>query len=167
MTYLLDNFEQAEVACFGTRWLIFSDQVMGGCSEGQGVWHPELPGLQLCGNVSLENAGGFIQALLPLVHSRHLFDARHFSGVHLRGQSQLAGSYFVYLRSKELSMPWQHYRVRLPISSEMQSYQLPFSYFEPFSTNHALNLAYLTQISVVAADFKGPADLLLSEIGFY
>lgn len=166
MTYLLDDFQQAEQARFGTRWLAFSDQVMGGRSE-LSLQHGPGATLTLTGQLSLENQGGFIQAALPLVHSRHLFDARHFTGVHICCQARQPGSYFVHLRSKELSMPWQHYRAPLPASAEWQCFQIPFSAFEARRTNHSLNLAYLTRLAVVAAGFAGPAELCLSEIGFY
>ncbi|MBF2053067.1 MAG: CIA30 family protein [Candidatus Sericytochromatia bacterium] len=166
MTYLLDDFKQAEQARFGTHWMAFSDQVMGGCSDVRLRHDPET-GLQLRGSVSLQNQGGFIQAALPLVHSRHLFDARHFEGVHIRCLAPQPGSYFVHLRSKELSMPWQHYRASLPAEAQWQTLQVPFSAFEARRTNHPLNLAYLTRIAVVAAGFAGPAELWLSEIGFY
>jgi len=171
MTYLLDDFQDPERSRFGTLWLGFSDQVMGGGSEL--VWS-HLPArdedpacLQLQGQLQpAPQTGAFVQVALPLVHSRYLFDARHFSGVHLRCCSPEPQGYFIHLRTKELSMPWQHYRAAFVPQPEWSDCQVPFAEFEAVSTTRPLNLERLTRIGVVAALSAAESQAELAETGF-
>jgi hypothetical protein len=170
MAYLLDDFQHPnEVSRFGTRWFIFSDQVMGGCSSARAHYrqHNGLRSLCFEGQVSLENQGGFIQLALPLVHSRYLFDARHFQGVHLRVKAEQREGWYLHLRTRELSMPWQHYRAAFFPTTHWQTLEIPFELFYPIGTNHPLNLERLTRIGIVAGQQDFEAQLELREIGFY
>ncbi|MGV3525309.1 MAG: CIA30 family protein [Candidatus Sericytochromatia bacterium] len=167
MRYLLDDFQDPARSRFGTEWLPFTDEVMGGSSTvlAQRVEVDGHPCLRLQGEITQPE--GFIQAALPLVHSRYLFDARHFEGVHLVCRSDQPQGYFIHVRTKELSMPWQHYRMAVFPTPEWAVHQLPFSAFIPVSTGHEINLERLTRIGVVAGQRAFHADLLVAEIGFY
>lgn len=169
MRFLLDNFDHPDgVSSFGTEWILFSDQVMGGHSQAcvKTLTTSEGPCLHLQGQVNTQD-GGFIQVALPLVHSRYLFDAAHFQGVYLTAKSPHTEGYYIHLRTRELSMPWQHYAAPLRLTPEWKEYQLPFDMFYPVSTGHPLNLERLTRIGLVAANQDFEADLKVAEIGFY
>ena len=170
MAYLLDDFQRKdEVSRFGTRWFVFSDQVMGGVSSAQ-AYYTQAEGtrcLRFEGQVSLENRGGFIQLALPLVHSRYLFDARHFAGIHLRVRSEQDEGWYLHMRTRELSMPWQHYRAAFFPTPDWSTLEIPFDLFYPVSTTHPLNLERLTRIGIVAGQQNFEARLEISQIGFY
>lgn len=170
MTYLLDDFSRPDgPSLFGTEWIAFTDQVMGGTSQQQ-ITREVYEGvscLHLRGQVSLENNGGFIQAALPLIQSRYLFDARHFQGVHIVARSPQREGYFLHLRTKELSMPWQHYRAAFFPERDWTPLQIPFAAFYPVSTGHELNLERLTRLGIVAAGRAFEANIHISEVGFY
>lgn len=172
MTYLLDDFASADQSRFGTSWFLITDEELGGDSSGdlqiqQADSEPSV--LKLSGSISTEK--GFIQAALPLIHSRYLFDARHFSGMHLvcRSLSQNPDStgYYLQLRTRELSMPWQHYRAAIQPGHDWSELQIPFSEFKPISTTHELNLERLSRVGIVAGLQVFNPDLQLAEIGFY
>ncbi|PIQ23577.1 hypothetical protein COW36_13990 [bacterium (Candidatus Blackallbacteria) CG17_big_fil_post_rev_8_21_14_2_50_48_46] len=170
MAYLLDDFSREdEVSLFGTEWFVFSDQVMGGISQAQASHQqsPDGPLLHFGGKISLENQGGFIQLALPLIHSRYLFDARHFRGVHLLARANQREGWYIHLRTKELSMPWQHYRAPFYPCPDWEIHQIPFELFYPVGTGHPLNLERLTRIGIVAGQRAFQADLELKQIGFY
>lgn len=181
MTYLLDDFATPELSRFGTAWFLFTDQVLDGGSTGSMQIGPlaaqdtdsntsddTRSRLSLSGEVNSDK--GFIQAALPLVHSRYLFDARHFSGVHLvcRSPGQPAdGGYYLHLRTRELSMPWQHYCAPIQPGSDWSEQRIPFTSFQPTSTTHELNLELLSRIAIVAGQRVFSAELQVAEIGFY
>lgn len=168
-SFILDDFADAEQARFGTQWIHFTDQVMGGLSEGQSevTLKDDRSCLHLSGAVSLDNMGGFVQVALPLVHSRYLFDARHFQGVSLLCQSPEPEGYYVHLRTRELSMPWQHYRATFFPGRSWTQCQIPFEAFIPSGTGHPLNLSRLTRLGIVAGRKVFQPELYLAEVGFY
>ncbi|PKL79751.1 MAG: NADH:ubiquinone oxidoreductase [Candidatus Melainabacteria bacterium HGW-Melainabacteria-1] len=167
MTYLLDDFADSEVSRFGTAWRFMCDQVMGGQSQGslELTISDSKPCLHLHGQVAAEI--GFIQAALSLVHSRYLFDARHFSGVWLTCRSEQSEGFWLHLRSKELSMPWQHYAAAFEPVAQWRQLKIPFAEFLPQATGHELNLERLTSIGIACARRQFYPDLFVSEIGFY
>jgi hypothetical protein len=170
MVYLLDDFSRKDdVSLFGTEWILFSDSVMGGESQAytERLASAQEHCLELGGKVSLAQQGGFIQLALPLVHSRYLFDARHFQGVHLVARSGQSEGWYVHLRTRELSMPWQHYRAAFFPTPEWKIQQIPFELFYPVSTGHPLNLERLTRIGIVAGNKEFQAQIQLKEVGFY
>ena len=62
MTYLLDDFSRPEgPSLFGTEWIAFTDQVMGGVSTAEVRQHERYGSACTClsGRTSLENNGGF------------------------------------------------------------------------------------------------------------
>ncbi len=172
MTYLLDDFASADQSRFGTSWFLFTDEELGGHSSGKlqiKQADSEQTVLELSGSVRTET--GFIQAALPLIHSRYLFDARHFSGMHLvcrnlNPNSDTSG-YYLQLRTRELSMPWQHYSAAIQPGQNWSELQIPFSEFKPISTTHKLNLERLSRVGIVAGLQVFKPDLQIAEIGFY
>lgn len=178
MPYLLDNFAYSEKSCFGSSWEAINDQPMEGLSQIE-LHHQNQSSptsLRIRGQVQLLPPAGYIEAALPLIHSRRLFDAREFTGVCLKAQIQAppettqiktSERFFVRLQTRELSMPWQYYQAAFSPTSHWQTFQIPFSQFQAINTTHLLNPERLTRISIAAANFDFEVDLTLSEIGFY
>ena len=171
MTYLLDDFSQSDGSRFGTDWQLFSDQVLDGDSEGrieQLAADQDAPAcLHLQGELKPGAQNGFLQLALPLVASRYLFDARHFSGIQLSCRATAAEGFALLLRTKELSMPWQHYRAPLVPSADWAVHRVDFSDFVPVQTSHELNLERLSRLAIVAGPPAQRVDFWLAEIGFY
>lgn len=170
MRFLLDDFALAEQSHFGTAWMLFSDQVMDGASQGQ-ISHEchedKTACLHLQGDLNPGERNGFLQLALPLVASRYLFDARHFKGVELTCRATSPTGYWLLLRTKELSMPWQHFRAPLLPTPEWGTHQIPFADFVSFQTSHELNLERLSRLAILAGAPLTKPDLHLAEIGFY
>lgn len=175
----LDTFTAPEQSTFGTRWEIQTDQNMGGQSQGSLHRQSEAspPHLTLTGSVSLENTqrtedGGFIQATLPLVRSRQLYNAQAYLGVRIVCNSvqQLPihpQHHGVRLYTRELSMPWQHYLHHFQPTAEIQAFELPFSHFTAVNTSHELSPAYLMSLAIVTGQENFSPHLNIYEVGFY
>lgn len=169
MTFCLDDFSNAEQSSFGTRWLLFSDQSLGGQSQAEADYAQEPKRVKIAGLLSPDFEPCFVQWVLPLVHSRYLFDAKHFEGVYIAYRSAHT-HLFLTLRSKELSMPWQHYRIALPTQSECIQQKFSLKDFLPYGTDHGLNPERLSRIGLMAeapSEAKQNFEFELAEIGFY
>ncbi len=111
----------------GSEWRFFTDQVMGGVSEGQARIE-EIGGeraLRLTGTVSTENRGGFIQARLEL--DERLAPGAQGIALRVRGDGQ---RYFVHLRTTGTVLPWQYYQAPFETDGEWREVRLPWSAFE-------------------------------------
>ena len=72
-----DLSRDAPLATIGTPWQIFTDQVMGGVSQGTMV-RETVSGrsaIRMRGDVSLDNNGGFVQIALDLTAEGGALDA--------------------------------------------------------------------------------------------
>ena len=173
MSYRLDDFSNPEQSSFGTCWLLFSDQSLGGNSQAEAHYSQNPDVVKLTGTLSPDFESCFVQWVLPLVHSRYLFDAKHFQGVYLTYRLPEHTRLFLTLRSRELSMPWQHYRVELPTQSESIEQRFELTAFRPFGTEHSLNPERISRIGLMTeADSpetveKQAFEFELTEIGFY
>ncbi|NNF79088.1 MAG: CIA30 family protein [Rhizobiales bacterium] len=155
-------------SAIGTEWRFVADTVMGGVSTGS-ISRTEIAGniaLQLCGKVSVENNGGFIQAALPLAGPGKTMDASHAAGLELTvlGNGQ---SYSVHLRTDALDRPWQSYRSEFKATPVWQTVRLPFSKFTPYRTDQQLDLRKLVRLGLVAIGREFQADLAISKLSFY
>lgn len=175
----LDSFSAPQQSTFGTSWEIQTDQNMGG--ESQGNLHSQSksspPHLTLTGSVSLENTqraedGGFIQATLPLVRSRQLYNAQAYDGVRIvcNCTQQIPiepQHYAIRLYTRELSMPWQYYQHHFQPTAAVQTFELPFAHFAAVNTSHELNPAYLMSLAIAAGQAAFIPHLNIYEVGFY
>ena len=128
-SFLIDDFSNSNgVSSLGTQWRMFTDQVMGGLSTAE--WSYEtIDGrscVQLRGNVSVANNGGFVQIALPLTRDGWPFDGSSYKGVRLwaRGNGE---TYYVHLRSSDSRLPWQYYGAEFVAENRWQKYDIPFS----------------------------------------
>jgi hypothetical protein len=169
-TFLIDDFSrQGNISVIGTRWQQFTDQVMGGVSEGRFGFN-EIEGkrcIRLQGRVSLENRGGFIQVALPLNAKSGSLDAGDYRGVRLlvRGNGE---RYYVHFKSTQTMLPWQFFSAEFPTTESWKTVDLPFERFDP--ENHkaeTLNINKLKRIAIVAANKEYVADVAVARIEFY
>lgn len=163
---LIDDFSSRDgTAVIGTQWRGFTDRVMGGRSDMQVGYREDngSPVLGISGQVRLENNGGFIQARLPLSADGGNFDASKFSaiGVRVRGAP---GPYYLHLRTRHTSRPWQYYRAAVELGDSWQDLVIPFTAFEGRSIRNALDLSALRTLGVVAYGEAFEADIEVARI---
>jgi hypothetical protein len=148
-------------------WRLVTDGVMGGVSRG--TLHEtdadDRHCLQLRGQVSTDNNGGFIQAaqdVAPAVAEQ----LGGYSGlrVTLRGNGE---AYNLHLRTADLWLPWQSYRATVVAPASWQTFDLPFSAFEPYKTRSSLRPQRLRRVGVVAIGRDFEADVCIGEVAFY
>ena len=109
------------------RWQFYTDQVMGGVSEGRASVQsdPEGPYVRLEGWVSTANNGGFIQ-----IRRKVTDGVKDAEGILLkvRGNGE---NYYIHLNTNEtIFLPQQYryyYQAIFPTSKEWTEVKLPFS----------------------------------------
>ena len=155
------------IAAIGSRWGLFTDQVMGGASKGTMVREAIAgrPAIRMRGDVSLENNGGFVQIALDLSPDGGLVDANAWGGVELDvfGNGE---AYGVHLRTDALTRPWQSYRQNFSARAEWRTVQLPFDQFVPHRTDVLLDTRRLRRIGLVAIGRRFSCDLALGGLRF-
>ena len=165
---LIDDFSRDGVSALGTPWRTFSDQVMGGVSNGQARYET-IDGkrcLRLQGVVSLENQGGFVQAAMPLVKAAGAFDAGSYKGIRLwvRGNGR---RYYVHLRTEDTKLPWQYYAAGFDAGATWEKVDIPFSAFTGENIGAALDTRKLKRLAIVAAKEAFTADVAVARIELY
>jgi hypothetical protein len=166
---LIEDFSRSDgVSPLGTRWMGFTDRVMGGASDQQ-VTLEAIDGqraLRLRGQVRLENNGGFIQVALPLAGAREAMDASGFGGVRLlvRGNGE---QYAVHLRTSATRLPWQYYEATFTAGPAWTTVELPFERFTPQALWSPIDPARLTRVAVVGAKRAFTADVAVGRLELY
>lgn len=162
-----DVSHPAGIAASGCVWQLFTDQVMGGVS--QGTMTREVvdgrPALRLRGVVSLENNGGFVQIARDLSPDGALVDASCWSGIEIDvfGNGE---AYGVHLRTDASIRPWQSYRQGFTAAPQWQTIRLRFADFVPHRTEAPLDPQRLRRIGLVAIGRAFSADLALGGLRF-
>lgn len=150
-----------------SSWRLVTDNVMGGISRGQLIREnvDDQPCLKMTGDVSLDNNGGFIQAVIdvPGQIRNHI---NSFKGVTLRiaGNSQ---QYNIHLRTSDLMLPWQSYRHTFVATPDWHTLYLPFDIFSPYRTDTVLDINRLNRIGIVAIGREFTADICFTGLGLY
>jgi len=83
---IIDDFSNpGRLAFNGATWELFTDQVMGGISRGTLTREivADRSALRMCGSVSLENNGGFVQMSLDLNPNGTAYDASRYKGIQI------------------------------------------------------------------------------------
>jgi len=144
----------------------FTDQVMGGVSEGEARIERsgESRYLRLTGTVSTANRGGFIQARVDL-DTALPEDAQ---GVVLRVRGT-GGRYFVHLRTRGTVLPWQYYQAGFEVTSDWQDLRVPFTAFVPSGAllRDTPDPTTITSLAAVAYGRDHQADLSFRWVGVY
>lgn len=148
-------------------WRLITDGVMGGMSAGQ-MERARVDGrncLQLQGAVSTRNNGGFIQMALDLDEAtRAALPAAAGLALTVQGNGE---AYNLHLRTSDLWLPWQAYRVTFRAEPGWQTLRLPFDRFTPYRTGKPLRKARLVRIGVVAIGRDFQADLCVGGLQLY
>jgi len=167
-TLIIDDRTRSDTRSnLGTDWRVVADTVMGGVSQGSLVAHTlhGRPCLQLTGNVSLENNGGFVQASLDL-GTDALLDASRYRGIEIDvfGNGE---TYNLHLRTADTGIVWQSYRASFPALPQWHTLRLPFADFQPHRITTPLNLHQLKRIGVVAIGRAFAADVCIGRVALY
>jgi len=149
-----------------TQWDYFSDQVMGGVSEGRASFEQidNQPVLRLTGTVSTQNRGGFIQARAELAAA--LPATAQGVILSLRGNDQ---TYFIHLRTNRTVLPWQFYQASFQATGAWQEVRIPFSDFSPQGRllRQSFDVRAVQSLAIAAYGRDHTADLSVRAVGFY
>lgn len=154
-------------ASSGNVWKQVTDGVMGGISKAK-LLPDKIENracLHLSGEVSLENNGGFIQMALDLPDAI-VENAGRYKGIFLEVYGNTE-QYNVHLKTGDITLPWQSYRVSFQAQSLWQTLYLPFEEFKPHRIDKALDIRSLKRIGIVAIGRAFNADLCVAKVGFY
>ena len=151
------------------RWQFYTDQVMGGVSEGGASVRlgSEGPYLRLEGSVSTANNGGFIQIRRNVSEK-----SRDAKGILLkvRGNGE---NYYIHVNTSEtILMPQQYrfyYQAVFPTSKEWSEVKLPFSSFKRSNPQISKNFSgeKLKTIGLLAYGKNHNALLEVKYLSFY
>lgn len=149
-----------------SRWDYFSDQVMGGVSEGR-VTFEQIDSqsvLRLTGVVSTANRGGFIQARTKL--DTPVPSTAQGVILNVRGNDQ---TYFVHLRTTRTVLPWQFYQASFEVSDTWAEVRIPFEDFAPYGRllRQTFDVATVRSLAIAAFGRDHSADLSVRAVGFY
>lgn len=166
---IIDDIRQdAPVASIGNGWVLVSDRVMGGVSDGK-ITREHISGrnaIRMRGGVSLENNGGFLQIALDLGDAGGEVDASAWDGIRLDvlGNNQ---TYNLHLRTTDIRRPWESYRQSFDAPPTWTSVFLPFAGFKPHRLDRPLRPSRLRRMGVVAIGREFKADIAIADIRFY
>lgn len=162
-----DRSSSSAASNIGGEWRLFTDQVMGGVSNGslQADQYSGKNCLRMTGKVSTENNGGFVQMALDLNAGKAL-DASAYQGL----QIEIAGNneeYNLHYRTSGLWLPWQSYRATFKATPEWKTIRIPFEQMEPYRTGQKFHPNKLKRIGLVAIGKNFEADLCVGPVSFY
>ena len=145
-------------------WKFFSDQVMGGVSEGKTALKKDKNKffLRLEGTVSTENNGGFIQ-----VRKEYEIKNDTFKGIRFKARG-LESEYYVHVRTKKLFLPWQYYAGKFFVSKEWTNVEIKFddftksNFYQPqnFKSSEIRSIAFVA----FGKDFDAKLDIIEAEL---
>ncbi len=97
---------ELEMTSVKAEWTFFSDQVMGGRSDGdaQLLTDQKKQFVRLEGNVTTENNGGFIQIRTAVFGLN-----KDLKGVSLQARGN-GEKYYIFIRTSGTILPWQYYK---------------------------------------------------------
>ena len=151
------------------RWQFFTDQVMGGISEGGASVKlgPEGPYVRLEGSVSTANNGGFIQ-----IRRNVSEESKQAKGILLkvRGNEE---KYYIHVNTSEtIFLPQQYrfyYQASFSTSKNWSEVKIPFSTFKRSNSQITkyFNGANLRTIGILAYGRNHNALLEVKYLAFY
>lgn len=140
-----------------SRWEFFSDQVMGGVSDGAAK--VTNAGLHLTGTVSTDNNGGFIQARLKPVT---LAPETQSITLEVKGNG---AAYYVHLRTRGTMLPWRFYQAGFATDGTWQEVTLPLTAFTGEGGKRgALKAKDVMSLALVAYGANYEADIKLRRV---
>lgn len=149
-----------------TRWIFFTDQVMGGVSNGETSFVREANEsyVRLKGQVSTKNNGGFIQVRTKL--ENRIPQSAQGIVLTVRGNDE---EYFLHVRTPWTVLPWQYYQASFETTSDWKEVRIPFDSFKPSGRMLPTSLGpqSIRSIGVVAYGRNYDADVSVASVGFY
>ena len=163
---LIDDMSQAPLTSYGGQWQLSTDRVMGGISQGSArmIRENDRLAIEMTGNVSTANNGGFVQVSMRL---QPRLDATGYRGVELdvRGDGH---PYWVHLRDRNTRWPWQVYHAAYETTGDWQTVRLPFASFQAYHrTTRRLDPSSITRIGLVAGYDDFQAHLKIVRVSVY
>ncbi len=154
-----DNFTNRE------NWKLITDQVMGGISTGEVKFinRKKNSYVNLKGNVSTKNRGGFIQIRSDL-RNVNLEEAKYIH-IQAKGNDQ---NYFLHIRTKGTFLPWQYYSMNFKVNETFKFYKLAIENFKRSSSfiSKKIKPKDITSIAIVAFGRDHLASIFVKEIQF-
>lgn len=149
-----------------SRWEFYTDQVMGGQSNGDIRFERDNEDtyIRLRGSVSTANNGGFIQARIKL--ERRLSDDAQGIILRVRGNGE---RYYIHTRTRGTVFPWQYYQASFKTTGVWQQVFVPFKEFESSGgmLGKSLKPRSIRSIALVAYGKNYEADVSLSRLSLY
>lgn len=148
------------------QWSYFADTVMGGVSEGTAKFEDQ--GLdqviQLIGEVSTANNGGFIQVRSPVLWEA----AKGKTGIKLTIKGN-GDQYYLHIRTANTRLPWHYYQQSFQTNGSWREIRLPFDAFVKSSSlmKAKLNQSKIKTIGIVAYGKDYSADVSVQGLEFY
>lgn len=166
--FIIDDRSSGTInATSGGQWRVFTDQVMGGVSNGslKPDRHNGKDCLRMTGQVSTQNNGGFVQITLDL-NAGKAFNADAYTGIDI----DVAGNnetYNLHYRTSNLWLPWQSYRASFEATPEWNRIRIPFQQMEAYRTGSRLRQDKIKRIGLVAIGRDFEANLCVGAVKFY
>ena len=158
---LIDDFSNESQ----NRWQFFTDQVMGGISEGNASLVSDKSGqyVRLEGSVSTANNGGFIQIRTDI--NEGTYEAK---GIIIKAKGN-GEDYYIHLRTSGTVLPWQYYQISFPTSKNWSEIKLPFANFERSSSwiSKKITGDKIRTLGIVAYGKNHNAKLDVAYLSFY
>ena len=158
---LIDNFSKKPQ----NNWQFFTDQVMGGVSEGNAniISDGSENYVRLEGSVSTANNGGFIQIRADIHTAK-----KEAKGIIIKAKGN-GENYYIHLRTSGTVLPWQYYQIKFPTSQNWNEIKLPFANFERSSSwiSKKVTADKIKTIGIVAYGKNHNAELDVSYLSFY
>lgn len=158
---LIDDFSNESQ----NRWQFFTDQVMGGISEGNASLVSDKSGqyVRLEGSVSTANNGGFIQIRTDINEGTN-----EAKGIIIKAKGN-GEDYYIHLRTRGTVLPWQYYQISFPTSKNWSEIKLPFANFERSSSwiSKKITGEKIRTLGIVAYGKNHNAKLDVAYLSFY
>lgn len=158
---LIDDFSNESQ----NRWQFFTDQVMGGISEGNASLVSDKSGqyVRLEGSVSTANNGGFIQIRTDINEGTN-----EAKGIIIKAKGN-GEDYYIHLRTSGTVLPWQYYQISFPTSKNWSEIKLPFANFERSSSwiSKKITGDKIRTLGIVAYGRNHNAKLDVAYLSFY
>ena len=164
-TVFAGDSEMKEIKEQNINWFFFSDQVMGGKSQGKAVFlsNETVNYVRLQGDVTTVNNGGFIQIRTSVSNLE-----KELEGITLkiRGNGQ---RYYVFVRTSGTIMPWQYYKADFPSEKNWTEVKLKFKDFVRSSSWLAKTIKpnSIKSIGIVAFGRDHSALIDLADLQFF
>ena len=158
---LIDDFSNESQ----NRWQFFTDQVMGGISEGNASLVSDKSGqyVRLEGSVSTANNGGFIQIRTDINEGTN-----ESKGIIIKAKGN-GEDYYIHLRTSGTVLPWQYYQISFPTSKNWSEIKLPLANFERSSSwiRKKITGDKIRTLGIVAYGKNHNAKLDVAYLSFY